>query len=443
MTTSEYLARYDLLPRGAHVLCALSGGRDSVYLLYRLMAWAGERELKLSAAHYNHCLRGEESDRDEQFVQDLCRNLHIPLYCGSGDVRAYSEAQGLGIEEAARILRYDFLHRTAEDIRADCIATAHHADDLAETMLLNLVRGSGTRGLAGIPPRRGKIVRPILLVTRAEIDAYLTANGIAYVEDSTNALEDCSRNRLRHRVIPELQALNPGFIRHAAQAALLLRADDEALQSGAEAFLRAYSLDEGIPAEALLQLPEAVSGRVIRSACGPALQNVHVREILDLCRKQGLHYLSLPGMQLRLDRGRLFAEQEAPLYEEFPLTGSSGCGHYGNTEITWEKTVQGPEIHNSLNTFSLKCENIEGAVIVGGKHDGDRIKLRGKPHSKRIKQLFQEEKLTQPQRQTTVVLRDSAGPLALQGFGTAERCIPEIGDEIWFIRCKDYIKNGD
>ena len=442
-TTSELLRQYDLLPRGAHILCALSGGRDSVYLLHRLLEWAGERELRISAAHYNHCLRGIESERDEQFVRTLCRQLRVPLYCGSGDVKAYAAGNGLGIEEAARTLRYAFLAETADAIGAHRIATAHHADDLAETMLLNLIRGAGTKGLSGIPPRRGNIVRPILLVTRAEIDDYLAQRQIAYVEDSTNGLEDCTRNVIRHRVLPELAALNPGFVRHAAEAALRLRCDDEVLSGQAERFLREHPLESGIPVQQLLQLPEPVSGRVIRLAFGESLQSVHVEGVLSLCKGEGLHYLSVPGVRVRLDRERLWRDQQAPAYREFTLTGDSGKGRFGPTEVTWEKGVQGPEIHNSLNTFCLKCENMKGAVVVGGKHDGDRIKLQGKPHTKRIKQLFQEAKLTQPQRIAAVVVRDEAGPLALQGFGAAERCKPEFGDEILIIRCKDYKKNGD
>lgn len=155
MTNTEYLQRFALLPEGCHVLCALSGGRDSVYLLHRLLEWSGELNLTVSAAHFNHHLRQEESDRDEAFVRQLCRELKVPLYVAGGDVRSYGAQQGLGMEEAARTLRYAFLEETRQQIGADVIATAHHADDLAETMLFQLARGSGTTGLSGIPPRRG------------------------------------------------------------------------------------------------------------------------------------------------------------------------------------------------------------------------------------------------------------------------------------------------
>ena len=172
-TSINFIEQYDLLPKGSTVLCALSGGRDSVYLLHRLLDWAEHRNLRILAAHYNHHLRAEESDRDERFVRELCQKLGVLLYVGGSDVAAYAEANALGTEEAARVLRYAFLEQTRTDCGADLIATAHHADDLAETMLFHLARGAGAKGLSGIPPRRGNIVRPILTVQRSEIDAYL------------------------------------------------------------------------------------------------------------------------------------------------------------------------------------------------------------------------------------------------------------------------------
>lgn len=154
-----------LLPPGGGVLCAVSGGADSVYLLCRLCELRESLGLRVWAAHYNHCLRGAESDRDEAFVRDLCAGLGVEAYSGRGDVAAFARENGLGTEDAARRLRYAFLEQTADALGADAIATAHTADDNAETMLLNLARGAGLRGLCGIPPRRGRVIRPILGVT--------------------------------------------------------------------------------------------------------------------------------------------------------------------------------------------------------------------------------------------------------------------------------------
>ena len=189
-----------MLPAGGLILCAVSGGKDSMYLLENLRKLAPERDFSVACAHFDHCLRGEESRRDRRFVEDWCRAHNIPCTVGEGDVRAHAAACGRSIEETARELRYEFLDRTADALGADRIATAHTADDNAETLLLNLARGTGLKGLCGIPPVRGRLVRPMLTVTSAEVLRWLEENRIPHVEDSTNETDDCARNVVRHRV---------------------------------------------------------------------------------------------------------------------------------------------------------------------------------------------------------------------------------------------------
>ena len=167
-----FCEKRDLLPREGTVLCALSGGRDSMALLHILSQLAEEGGFQVTAAHFNHRLRAT-ADRDEAFVRDWCRGQGIPLTCGAGDVRKLARREGLSIEDAARTLRYAFLETAARDMGAARIATAHHREDNAETVLLHLLRGTGLRGLGGIPPVRGRIVRPLLETSRREIDGYV------------------------------------------------------------------------------------------------------------------------------------------------------------------------------------------------------------------------------------------------------------------------------
>ena len=212
----------ELLPPGSKVLCAVSGGADSMCLLHML---SQREDISLVAAHFNHQLRGEEADRDEGFVREVCEQWGIPLSVGRGDVEAFARREKLSIEEAGRTLRYTFLFRTAEEENCGLIATAHNAEDNAETLLLHLLRGSGLQGLTGISPRLHQLVRPLLTTSRREIEAYLSEYGVPHMEDSTNSNDSYTRNRVRHQLIPLLEEMNPGFVRRLGDTLPRLRAD--------------------------------------------------------------------------------------------------------------------------------------------------------------------------------------------------------------------------
>ena len=197
-----FMRNKHMTDRGDGVLAAVSGGADSVCLLLLLNGMAAELGIRVFAFHMNHGIRGEEADRDEQFVGELCKQLEIPLTVAHEKVETYAEEHGLSGEEAGRILRYRHLEETAERYQCAKIAVAHHEDDDAETVLLNLFRGSGLAGLSGIRPVRGKIIRPLLCVSRKEIEEYLKEQGFSWCEDSTNRENDYTRNKIRNELLP-------------------------------------------------------------------------------------------------------------------------------------------------------------------------------------------------------------------------------------------------
>ena len=260
--TAAWMERFGMLPPpGGTILCAVSGGRDSVCLLDYLWRLGQERGFSVAAAHLNHGMR-PTAQRDEELVRRLCRQRDIPFYTEKVDVYALCDAWRLTVEETGRRARYEFLRRTAASIGAAFIATAHHREDQAETVLLQLLRGTGPQGLAGIPPVRGGIIRPLLDTPRAAIDAYIAAHDLPYVTDETNLDTHYARNRLRLEIMPQLLTINPSAPAHICRTADILRAENDYLDAQAAALLP----DTGtvLPCHTLLSAPAALRPRMLR-----------------------------------------------------------------------------------------------------------------------------------------------------------------------------------
>ena len=211
----EYIEKQCLLESGKRYLVALSGGADSVCLLLVLR----QLDYQVEAVHCNFLLRGDESHRDEAFACNLCEKQGVPFHVIHFDTRTYAELHKVSIEMAARDLRYQYFEQLRKDIGAEAICVAHHQDDSVETILMNLLRGTGIHGLSGIKPRNGHILRPLLCVSRKEIEAFLASQHQDYVTDSTNLVADVLRNKLRLKVIPMLNDLWPGASEAIARTA--------------------------------------------------------------------------------------------------------------------------------------------------------------------------------------------------------------------------------
>lgn len=220
---AKYIGEQKLLQDGAKVLTTLSGGADSVALLLILRRLG----YNCHAIHCNFHLRGEESMRDEKFVRDLCSRIKIPLTVVDFDTTDYAKSHGISIEMAAREQRYAAFEKEREAIAAEAIAVAHHRDDSTETVLLNLIRGTGIRGLHGIRPKNGKIIRPLLAVGRKEIISYLEKINEPFVTDSTNLKSDFTRNKIRLELIPLMQQINPSVAESIAATAERLAEAEE------------------------------------------------------------------------------------------------------------------------------------------------------------------------------------------------------------------------
>lgn len=431
---------YDMFPAGGTVLCAVSGGADSMCLLHLLRALAPEYGFTLQCAHFNHNLRGEESLRDEDFVRARCLEWGIPFHCGRGDVAGQAVQTGRGIEETARELRYAFLEHTAKEIGAARIATAHTANDNAETVLLHLVRGAGLQGLTGIFPKRGTLVRPMLAVTRAEVEEYCACHSVPYVEDSSNEDEGYTRNFLRRRVMPLLEQMNPRVMENLSAAAGRLRQDNEYLDHcAAEIAARSQMTDNGLVIEAgkVADAPEAIACRVIRRLLGQAgggenCRAAHIGAVLRLSRSTDPSgKVDLPGLTVcRMYDGLVFAPANRDCVNPVPTVVIQGEKTiYGNTgwTVSCSRAVCPESYFKNPDSFFLACDKIKGPLVLRPRRTGDAIKLPGR-RTKTVKKLLIDEKIPFAHRNMLPVLADDNGVLALASFGPNESRLAQPGE---------------
>ena len=418
---------------GQRVLLAVSGGADSMCLFTLMSERKEELGIELFAAHVNHGLRGEESDRDERFVSEYCAAHGVECRVGRVDVPGEAARLHLGTEECARRLRYEFLEKIAEELGCARIATAHNADDNAETVIMNLVRGAGVRGLSGIPPVRGVLVRPLLTTSRDEILAILERAGVPHVEDSTNSDTAYTRNMLRHEIIPRLRKINPALTATVAAGSAELRRDSLFLESLAEAELT----DSTLSVERLRGLDPAVRSRVLRqfakrSGAGElTLLHTEAMEKLVMSDDPAAE-TALPGLKLRREYGVITAENPAESFESFTLCPGESHVLPDGRKISCEAGIMNEKIHGNLNTFNIRRAIIIEKLTVRPRAEGDSITLAKRPR-KSLKKLFTELKIPAKSRAAVPVIADGAGVLAVAGVGIDVRAAAEPGDEILII----------
>lgn len=405
------------LPRDVHhALVALSGGADSVYLLYALL----ESGAKVSAAHFHHGLRGAGADQDLTFCRELCRSLNVPFYEGGADVNAHARLNGLGQETAARELRYRFLRNLRVGIGADVIALGHHMNDQAETVLMHLLRGSGLRGAGGMSVREGDLYRPLLGLSKQQIVERLTAEGVEWREDETNAVCDTPRNALRNLILPQLTELYPGATQALARFAHIARADDMLLdEMAAQAHAgHVRRLPNGWRIENPGALPEPLLRRILMELTGIRdMQRVcTMAEIGKTTRKRmefGKFRLEPSGENLYIiDAG--FSAPEAVPFRTEGVTELAGL-----CRMTSSPSEPEPILSGGM-TQVLNRSALEGASL-RTRRDGDRIHPLGASGMKLFSDYLIDRKLPRAEREFLPVLARENEVLWAVGVGISEK----------------------
>ncbi|MBQ8296872.1 MAG: tRNA lysidine(34) synthetase TilS [Ruminococcus sp.] len=425
----RFAEKYNMFPKGSAVVCGLSGGADSVCLLVCLSELSSSLGITVEALHVNHCLRGAESDHDEEFCRDLCERLGISFTSVSCDVRGYAELHSLSLEEAARKLRYNaFSQHSVEKL----VATAHNANDNLETVMLNLARGTALKGLAGIPPVRGNIVRPLLTVSRKEIEQFLHERSIGYVTDSTNLSDDYTRNKIRHRILPLFEDINSSVVETSITSIDAVRAENSFIEQEAS---EAYKLCcVGNSLSGLSGYHEVIRRRCIARLLSENKLPYSYDRLSDADRillsggkinLAGELYLVSDGKTLRLER-------IAPKQQEILLSEQLKIGENSifSDKKVYTELIKAENLQKSLNInkklaiYYLDYDKIKGRAFLRNRRFGDKIKLSGRSFTSSVKKLI-NEKIPPELRDELHFIEDEYGTIFAEMLGIADRVAPD------------------
>ena len=395
---TTFIKQQNLVSPGDTVICAVSGGADSVALLFGLYLLKEKLDIQLEAAHFNHHLRGVESDRDEAFVRAFCDRYDIPLHQGSAEVKAGKK----GLEAAARDARYGFLQGLSGKV-----ATAHTADDNAETVLMHLVRGTGLKGLGGIMPVNDNVIRPMLTITRAEVEDFLSEWCLCHIEDSSNDTDAFLRNRLRHNVMPLLKEENPRLAENLSAMALRLRQDEEYLSRQAN-----FPILPTV--ESLKAMEPAVRSRALEAflkQCG-----VREPEQPHIAAAEGLVFADRPSAKASfpggITIGRVYDRLEKlEVQDRIPAVKLSCPGEavFAGFRVTAEPAEA---VCQTGEVFTVIPQ---GEILLRSRGIGDTIRLPG--GSKSLKKLFIDRKIPASLRNRIPVVCDEQGVLGVYSIG--------------------------
>ncbi|MGM9551209.1 MAG: tRNA lysidine(34) synthetase TilS [Clostridia bacterium] len=423
------IKKYNMIKAGDKVVCALSGGADSMALLYVLYKLRDKLQFELYAAHLNHSIRGKDADEDSEFVKDFCQKIGVEIFTKKVDVPLLAKEKSIGEEECGRFERYLFFDEVCKELGGGIIATGHHINDRVETVLLNLFRGSG--GLRGIPFKRDNIIRPLVNVSKKEIEAYLVKQGITWREDYTNKDSTYTRNNIRNVIIKEIEKTFPKAVKKIAMSEEFAKSDDEYLCALAT---KTGAFDgEKIIIDKFLPLHDSLKRRV----CVNALKGWGVEEI-DSKSIEALEdvILSQTGKERDLGSGVKIVKE----YSYVVKTDGKKCKNYEeciiklgeNLELSvkiglWNvKTVDKSEkIRDNKLIAVFDADKLGEEVSIRTRCDGDYIYPFGMNGRKKLKSLFIDMKIPKGKRDEITLIAKGCEVLFIPGIRKSKNYLPD------------------
>ncbi len=398
----KYIKKHNLLPVGAKVLVALSGGADSVALLHTLLKLGHHCE----AIHCNFHLRGDESNRDEEFVRQLCTKTNVTLTTVHFDTAAYAREKGLSIEMAAREQRYEAFEKNRASIKADAIAVAHHRDDSAETLLLNLIRGTGIKGLKGIQPKNGRIIRPLLCVNRSEILDYLSWRGEDFVTDSTNLSNDYTRNKIRNEIIPLMSGINPSVLESIAATAQRISEAEELYSQAVKEAIARVKEENIINLEALKE--ETSPSTILHEILAPlGFNSTQTANILESTDSEGRREVSNAQWRVIKEQNQLTIAPQSTAKEFCATLPSEGSVDTTTGTLTIEKKTFDGYIPRERESIYIAADNLATPLQIRNTRPGDRFAPFGMRGTKLVSDYLTDKKAKTTDKERQLVVTDA------------------------------------
>ena len=412
----RFIKENNLVSASDRILVALSGGPDSVFLLHFFNKFKKKFKIQIEAAHINHKLRGKDSERDEHFSKAICDELDIPLHIFAADIKSISKKEKTSLEITGRKIRYKYFDSLLATIKNSKLATAHNTDDNTETVLLNLIKGAGLKGLSGIPIKRDKIIRPILCLTKREILDYLEENKFEYRIDQSNLSNEYERNFLRNDIIPLIQEnLNPAFNNSVLNSSINFQKLNyliDKLLSELKTKLDFKKNDFlSIPVQILLQTDEFLISQLIKTSVDEnfnvKIDAVDIKKILLLAKKQTGKSEELSSKLIATkERGKIVISKKNISPEKFEVEIKIGESIKIDKKIFSISPIKKESIilGKSKNIEYISAEKVKGDFIIRNWHSGDRFKPIGMAGTKKISDYLNDIKIDAVKKKNQLVL---------------------------------------